>query len=351
MKVALINPAELEMSPYLRTYMEALEKARIDYDLIEWRRDIPSKEKKEHIISYNYSSSIRKRPIRKLMDYWRFACFAKSTIKSNKYNRIIVFEYQTALFLRRFLTKEYANNYILDVRDYSGRFKYIRSLVKPVDMNAYARVVSSPGYKEWTTPVKKEVVCHNTTIERLEIAEDIMASPFKNSTIILTNGVLRNYVMDKRVVDAFKGYNVHFWFAGKGKDSDYYQALSDNDENVEYTGYYKREDELSMAKKASFINIFLEETPCYNTAMSNRFYLSLIVGVPMIVNSQNVQSKYVTKYHLGIVADTPLDLPMRMEEFMSNFDINIYNKGRREVIAQIKDEILSFQHLLIDFVR
>lgn len=351
MKIALINAAELEMSPYIRTYMESLDLIGGDYDVIEWRRDLSFCEPGNHIIPFNYHSSISKKPVSKLVDYWRFSRFAKKTIRKNKYDRLIIFEYQTALFLRPFILKEYNGRYLLDIRDYSGRYKYIRRFIKGVDECAFARVVSSHGYKEWTFPVNREVVCHNTTLERMDNLNDIKDNPFHNQIIVLTNGVLRTYEMDKKVVDAFSGTNVFFRFSGKGKDSELYQQLANNNSRVEYTGYYKREDELSIARSASFINIFLEDTPCYNTAMSNRFYLSIMAGVPMIVNSQNIQANYVSKYNLGIVADSPSDIPSKMRDYISKFNIEEYNKGRKDVAYGIKMDLLEFQSLIREFAN
>ena len=351
MKIALINAAELEMSPYLRTYMEYYETLSVSVDIIEWRRDLaPNPKQHPHIVSFNYPASISKKPIQKLMDYWRFAQFAKSIIKQNKYDKLIIFEYQCALFLQGFIKRNYSNRYIIDIRDYSGRFSFFRPFVKSVDEHSYARVLSSPGYKEWAAPVKREAICHNTTFDRLEETKDIEQSPFNNPLVILTNGNLRTFEIDKSVVDAFNGTNVRFRFAGKGKESDLYEELSRQRDNVEYTGFYKRDDEITIAKSASFINIFLGDDVCYNTAMGNRFYLSLVSGVPMIVNAQNVQSKYASKYHLGVVAETAQEIPLKLEEYIKTFNINDYNKGRKQVVEQIMNDMKGFYNLLDEFL-
>lgn len=346
MKIALINPAELEMSPYLRTYMEYLDQLHVDYDLIEWRRDLSRTDKRDNIISFNYPSTISKKVIFKLFDYWKYARFVEKAVKKNKYDRLVIFEYQAVLFLKRFLLRNYKNRYIIDVRDFSNILKYIQGIITPVDLNAYARVISSPGYTEWTVPVKNEIVCHNTTIRRLDMAQTIVETPFKNPLVILTNGILRTFSMDSKVVEAFKGTGVVFRFSGKGKDSELYKALEQSQDNVEYTGYYEREDEISLAQSASFINIFLADCDNYNTAMSNRFYLSLIAGVPMIVNSQNVQSKFVNEYHLGVVASSPEEIPLRITDYIEQFNIDEYNQGRKKMIQKIRKDIEDFDSLL-----
>lgn len=349
MKIALIIAAELEMSPYLRTYMEAFGKIGIDYDIIEWRRDFSKRRGCDSIISFEYSAPIARKVYKKIFDYFRFARFTKSVIQKNKYDKLVVVGYQTTLFLRRFLLNNYSGHYILDIRDYSKIFKFIKCFVKKVDRKAYARVISSIGYKEWLTKTDKDVICHNVTIDRLNKAKDILSPPFKYPLTILTNGALRTYYIDKRIVDAFDGFNVFFRFSGKGKDSILYKQLADSSPNVEYTGYYNRDDEVKLATQSSFINVFLEDCTLYNTAMSNRFYLSLITGIPMIVNSQNVQSSYVSRYYLGVVADTPESIPRKMKEYIDGFDISRYNEGRREVISMIMKDMRLFQSLIMDF--
>jgi len=353
MHIALINAAEVEMSPYIRTYMEILDKCYVNYTVIEWRRDLPPLKDRSHIISFNYHSPIKKSRFLKIKDYWRFARFIKKVAHRNSFSKLIIFDYQTAFFLSRWLKKYYTKKYILDIRDYNSIMPYIKRSIQEIDNHLFARVISSPYYNEWLNPVANEVVCHNTTLQDLSFANYSSFFPIKDDKItILTLGNLRTYSIDVKIVNIFSSQNnIRFLFAGKGKESHLYENLAKSNSMVEYSGKYDKAEEMQIAKRATFINIFLEDNISYNTAFSNRFYLSVICGIPMIVNSQNAQSKFVKKYNLGIVASSIDELPDQLNHYISAFDCDRYNKGRKDMIDLIKRDISNFNQLIESFVK
>lgn len=80
-------------------------------------------------------------------------------------------------------------------------------------------------------------------------------------------------------------------FAGRG-DTDASlkeYALSHNMGNVDFTGFYKEENEAEIVKKCDFINIFFPNDIKHSTIMSNRFYLALIHKKPMIVTAGSIR--------------------------------------------------------------
>lgn len=344
--IGLINAAEIEMSPYVKTYMETLDSIHANYVVVEWRRDLQPIEASNNRCPFNYSTPIRSNKIAKFWGYWKFARFVESIIREKKISFLVVFDYQLAFFLKACLVRDFNQSYIIDVRDYNSVFPYIKGGMKDLDRHMYARVISSMGYKEWLHSVHNEILCHNVSETFLALFNNSVSNVNFSQRSILTIGSLRTYQQDAQIVKALTRYGYSFTFAGYGPESELYEKLSQSNNSVTYIGRYQKNEEIKIAQQFSFINIFLADNMCYNTAMSNRFYLSIISGIPMIVNSQNIQSKYVSKYYLGVVADSIDDIQLRITEFVQNFDFERYRQGRTAMLEIIKDDILIFKRLI-----
>ena len=134
----------------------------------------------------------------------------------------------------------------------------------------------------------------------------------------MTIGGIRDYEANVQVINAIKESDIYsLSFVGRGESS---EPLSNycrrNDvKNVSFVGFYKKEEEAGYIMRADFINIFYPRRLSHDTAVSNRFYNSLIYKRPMITTANTTQGDYATNYKIGIALEDCCDLVNQLNKF------------------------------------
>ena len=322
-KIALVVPNNLWVCPYVSNYSRILDKAEAEYEIISWNRA----NKEERGIQYNRQETTRSL-FGVLGSYFKFAGFVKKTLLAGEYDKVVVFSPQLAIFLGGFLKKHYRGRYIVDYRDLSIEQKPLFGyLFKSALRNSYANVISSPGFKNYLPAGIDYVVCHNFNEEIVNKALQDKAEPYTGKNIrVLTIGALRKD-MNIEVIDALGNVDgVELSFVGKGVSSDYLEGYVKEKgyDNISFTGYYRKEDEADIIMSNTFINIVYPLIPSHISALSNRFYNSLIYKRPMIVTKGTIQGDYAEKYSVGLVIETCDRLAEDVHKYLEGFDYEMY---------------------------
>ena len=200
MKIGLILPANVWYCPFVSIYTKMLDKENIDYDLISWNKE----GNETQGIQFNKQYKTKGR-LTKLIPYFEFASFIKKTVRRNRYDKLIVFTPQVAIFLCDFLEKYYKGRYIFDYRDLSIEQKFLFKLpFKKVLRNSFANVISSPGFKKCLPANFEYLLSHNFDIDAVRNAlVESNCEPVKTDDIkILTIGGIRDYSSNIEVVKA-----------------------------------------------------------------------------------------------------------------------------------------------------
>ena len=348
MRIAIIIASNLYMSPYVRYYTEILEKCGIPYDIISWNRLAVEE---VGVQAFNLKSSETKNLFGKMIDYIRYQRFVKSKLVEGNYDKVIVFTIQNTLILFPFLKARYRNNYVLDIRDYSVAMKFFRVRFSAEIQNAALVVISSAGFKRWLPKDNTYVIRHNTNVFRpLEMLADIEG---QTKCKILTIGSLRDFEVNRVLIEQLKNSPIfELEYVGSGTAEPLLENLvtSNGITNVKFLGRYLKEDEAKYLQGASFINILTNEDINSMTLMSNRFYLSVVYGIPMIVNNNSEQGKWVEKYNLGIVLDRNSDIKKQIIQYLQTFDCEKFDNGRKACLEVIQQDIAKFESKFKEFL-
>ena len=348
MKIGLLLPNNLYFCPYVKIYTKILEKNSISYDILYWDREDIAED-----AAYRFSrlSSPVATPLKKLFDWYLYARFLKKVLKKENYDKLIVFGPQLAIFLYDYLKKYYNQKFILDYRDLSieqqlkKRFEKVLKLSK---MNA----ISSPGFKSCLPVGYSYVLSHNFDIDLVKqsISEKILPSALAKidkKYAILTIGSIRDYIQNEAIIRAFaNNLDYQVQFVGKGITSEKLQKYTRNNgvKNVYFEGYYRKEQEEKYIQNSSLINIYMP--PRMDTALANRFYLSLMYCRPMITTANTVQGNYATQYRVG-VAITSEDIAKEVQQYIDNFDPVEYKNGRDKLLKEFCKDYEVFEQSLL----
>ncbi len=350
MTVGLVAPNNLWFCPYIDIYIKHLDAVGCKYEIIYWDRSL---EDKGNTLAYSCAPTGNK--INSFLYYFRFSQFAIRKIKERKYDRLIVFTPQLAIFLYRFLRKFYKKRFILDYRDLSIEqnpiFKQIFKNLLPI---SYRCVISSPGFKNYL-PSHEYVISHNFIKTLVDEAISVHREKYSDKPIkILTIGGIRDLESNTAVLKVCGNDSSYtLSFVGRGHAQKPLQAITQENgfTNVNFVESYKRDEEPAYYFSASFINIFYPKVPSHITAISNRFYNSLIFRRPMIVTKGGIQAEYVEKFHVGIAVDNAEEIPIKIKEWESSVNYEEYEKNCIQLLGQFAEEYEKFEELVIKFIK
>ena len=279
MRIGLILPTNIAYAPYLKIYTHVLDQMEhVEYDIIYADKKGLNEDAK---YPFRVKTDDNVGKISKLVYYYRFSRFILKALRKERYDKLIVFGPQIALFMPRYLHKHYKGRFIMDYRDLSIEQSFMGTYQKILDDSAYI-MISSPGFKEYLPQRDDYIVSHNFDITTLEQAvKDVKHEPYQLTktadgrfNVMNVGGIgIRHVEQDKEIIQALANDDRFIvTFSGRGFGvpilEDY--AAKHQIRNVAFTGYYDKKDEPEIVKKATFIMIYNSLDPNPRTAISKR---------------------------------------------------------------------------------
>ncbi len=352
--IGILIPNNLWFCPYVGIYTNILNKNGVPYEIVTWCRD--GKDEQGCIQCKdlnNYSNNISR-----LLSYYLYSCFVKRVVKRKKYEKLIVFTPQLAIFIAGFLKRHYRGKYIFDYRDLSieqrGIFK--KPFVTVLN-NSMANVISSPGFKTYLPEGFNYVLSHNFNIGKVRqvLNNDTILQPSLSfeSIEVLTIGGIRDYDSNVQVIDALsnkQGFTVRFVGQGPSAETLKQHAKRIGANNVHFEGYYSKEKEAGFIEDCTFMNIFYPRLHSHDTALSNRFYNSLIYKKPMITTADTTQGNYARDYSIGVAIENCDGLDHVLKDFLNGIDIQHYSQQCNDLLASFVLDYEKFEGVVKQFV-
>lgn len=350
MKIAIVFASNLWFAPYIQNYTKLFDEWSVNYELIYWDRF-----EEEQGNPNVFSCKISKGKYAKYPQYYQFAQFVRHRIESENFDKIIMSGPQTALLLRSFLTKKYKDKYILDYRDLSiEQIPILKWLYKKLLKCSFANVISSTGFKDYLPKGFDFLISHNFNIDLVKDALIATAKPYPTAPIrILTIGGIRDYSSNSEEIIALSNIeNIKLDFVGRGPSTESLENLANEigAKNVSFSGYYDKKDEADIVKNSSFINIYYPKIKTHISALSNRFYNSLMYCRPMIVTKGGIQGSYAEKYHVGIAVNSADEILPGIKEWIRETDFAEYERNCKILLVDLLKDYNHFKGVLHNFI-
>lgn len=354
MRIGLLLPLNISIAPYLKIYTTILDQLpNVEYDIIYCDKR-GKKEQAKHRFPLKTKDNVSK--LQKLAYYYLYSRYLLHVLKKEKYDKLIVFGPQIAIFIQPYLCKHYDGKFIMDYRDLSIDRIFKKRYKKIIDASA-CNVISSPGFKEYL-PEKDYILSHNFDIEIVEKAiANVRNEPYEltkkdGKYHVMTIGGIRHVEQNCEIIKALANNDkFQITFAGWGFGVPALQKFVDenNIKNVEFTGFYNKKDEPGIIAQATFLNIYYSLEPNPRTAISNRFYNSLIYRKPMITTIGTIQGKYANDYKVGLAIKDVSNLANDIERYFQNFNSEDYEKQRHLLLKSFTDDYYVFKEAVTNF--
>lgn len=353
-KVALVIPGSIWYAPYVRNYTRIFDEINVEYSIISWNREGDDKPEgfQYNILCENGHWSAG------FSAYKGYIKFVKKTIKENGFNRIVVFGPQMTCLLSTYLLANFRNRYIIDYRDLSIEQKFgFKQLFSFMLRFSCANVISSPGFKR-CLPKRNYYLSHNfdeRAVREALAKKDASTTFHANGEIdVLTIGAIRDYSSNIEVVKALinkNGFNLRFVGKGPGTVEYLQEYCEKNDaKNVSFVGFYEKPEEAGFVKSSTFMNIFYPRIITHDTALSNRFYNSLIYHRPMLVTKDTCQGDYAEKYKVGVAVKDCNCLTDNLTDFLKQ-DYSAYCKRCDDLLVAFLNDQDEFVEVVKNFVN
>lgn len=336
--IAIILYGSFELAPYARLYMQMLDEMGKEYHLIGRKQEAEITYSGDNVFVYEgdvpkrFSSLVGK--IRPSVDYRRFV---KKLIKKYKYDRLVILTTQTAVILADVLFGKYRHRYIFDYRDRS--YEYIapyRALVNGFIKNSVCTAVSSPWFVEGL--VKNDyLLVHNFRSECLERAKHECIKRKDGEKIVIGYvGALRSFDYHTTLIDIFANDDRYeFYTYGCGDDTETLAEYASEFSNIHICGAYNENEKYDIIEKFDMMIYNYPYNYVNDRAVANKYYDSLIMKKPMIVNPKTVLGKYIVKNGLGVGIDTAdAHCADSICKWYRSFDADVFVRRCDEHMAQ-----------------
>ena len=356
MKVCLVANSSLEVAPYVKKYCTLLDEMGVEYDVI-YKMHINDKSEKKlsnHFVHlYQDASGL----ISKFRRFISYALFVKKIIRSNQYERVVLFTGLNATMVYLVFggaLKKY--RYCVDIRDYD------KGMDTPVIQQMFCRavkhaelvIISSGKFKEWLPQAQKVCVMHNTpnTVEEQSVCNSFA----KDSISIAYFGGVGYLPQNIALVEALKNVsNMSLLYRGVYPESynirDY---CSDHHiTNVSFEGRYNDRDKAKLYEGVDIINaVYGNETKIVTTALPNKLYDCVYYKIPLMACSGTYLAEVVERYSLGFAVDPKSDEILDIiNRYVETFNREVFEAGCREYIAVVEREQKQTMDGIANFLR
>lgn len=346
MRLALICPSNRLYMPYVKNYEHILLEQKIDYDIINWDRfhmeEIDNNTYRDRKMGHQ----------RSFFDYAAYKRFIVERLKRQSYDKVIVFGLQLTFFLRDILLEGFKGNFIVDVRDYNKVLRFL-DMDKIIAFSNHV-VLSSPGYKIWLPESDKYAINHNTQITSITEMEPAQNITGKEKICLNTIGATRDLKINKKLLYKLRnndGFQLNYYGEGEINGQLEKYIKENHIYNVSVTGRYYAEEEALFYKNSDLVNVFrLNDSINNRTALPNRLYNAALYGKPLITLKGSYLAEQISFYQLGLTADTLDNIDQVINDYVKNFDLAAYQKGRTAFFSKVLEENAIFKNRLIEFL-
>lgn len=348
--IGIIGFNSLKIMQYLYKYTEILDSYDIEYEVIFWNRDNEDICLPNNYIHFDYKVNTYKSFIRKINSFFKYTIFLYKTIRSKKYDKLILLTSQTIVTLFPLvLSKTYKYKYIYDFRDITfERFPYYKFLVRKLIKNSSFTAISSPGFINVLGKSDKYVISHNCNNLRIKGNKENRG----NTINIVYWGMVRQVEFNKKICDLFSNdrrFKLIYHGEGYYKELQNY-CLSKNYTNISFTGTYNSNEIDKFAEETGILLNAYENDEQQKMALTVKLYDAVRYMLPMIVSKNSYMEEFVDKYNISysLNIDDGINLD-NLYNWINEIDRIEINNDYQSLYKVIDKDNEYFKNKLIDF--
>lgn len=314
MKILLMGFSKLKYMPYLKFYLDNIDRREHELHVLYWNRDVKpeSLNAYENVILHEFSryQQDNVRVSSKLPNFYRYRRFAKKLIRKEGFDFIIFLHSFPGVLLSDVLARRYADRYIFDYRDSTyEKYGFFKRIIHKLVNRSYATFVSSDGFRQLLPKEAEDKIytSHNFIKDSLSHREDKTKYGTTSEKLRISYwGFIRDERTNRLMMDRLAGdprFELHYY----GREDQLTERLKayareKQTENVYFHGEYVPEDRYRFICETDLIhNVFGDQNMMI--AMSNRFYDGAIFRIPQLCMKGSVMGNRAENAGIGFAYD------------------------------------------------
>lgn len=348
---------DLKYCPYLVKYTNILDKENQKYEVLFWNREANSNEYADNYLSYNLKSKLNKSPMRKILDFIRYARWLNKKIKERSYDKIIVLSTLSGIIIFNLLIDRYKNKYIFDIRDYSYEHnKIFYCFEKKLIFNSYFTCISSEAFKYFLPKNYKYEIVHNFNPKEISAKYSFVKKNYGETLNMVWIGTVRYFEHQRQIIDKLKGDpRFNLIYHGSGPDLEKFKKYckDNNISNVKFTGAYNNLEKFKLLQAADILNnsYKCDKENKIKYAISNKYYDGLNFKIPQLVETGTYKHKKVEAENVGVgLEPNDENFADKLYEYYFSIDPEQFNNICDQVLHTVQKEDEIYVKKIIEFV-
>ena len=351
MNLAVIGFSNLISMPYMRFYKSLFEKNQIHADYYWWNRDKAGSVYISEGNVYNINIKCKDNRFNKFFSMLKWRKTITALLKKKHYDKIIILTSLPAIFLYRFLIRNFSGRYIFDIRDYSYEHNRIyQQFMQNLCDKSYVTFVSSPGFRSMLLSDFEVKNIHNIDVKEA----DYSAPSFNKKEVILGYaGLIKYYESNVELIENCSDRNYKFYYYGIFEDKRWGELFEKDLNNVKFFGRFLSEQKNDIYKNIDIVNCYFAKNLSYGQRLllPNRLYDALYCNRPILVNEGCFLADYVKHYGIGLVINDGRDISKQIEKYIDSFDKNVFEKNVKICLANIEKEQITAERTILNFIK
>lgn len=361
MKVLLLGFGKIAYMPYMNFYLDTLKDENMQFELIYWDRDgkldaeIPKRISKTHKFEAHLEEQL---PFKRKLKYFaKYRKFALKILRQNTYDRIIVLHTTPGLTLLDYLVRKYKGRYLLDFRDVS--YEYIpiyRKLVGILSKKSAVTFVSSNAFRKFLPTEEKVFTIHNYLEDSLNHKMIRKDYPRERKVIRVSYwGLVRQVNINKKIINALGNdsrFELHYYgrMQQDGREMEKY-ANEKVYKNVFFHGAYMPKNRYDFACNTDIIHNIYDCGHTTGNAMGNKYYDSIIFGIPQICTKGSHMGNVIADKKVGVVISPDDDqIADKLWEYYQQIDWTEFEINCKKALEDVLKEQQITKNKLEEFV-
>lgn len=351
--VGIICFNNIRLCPYLNYYKKIFDDAQIKYDVYYFDRNKLQEVDKENYFKIKWFSS--QSNFSKVFNFYYFYLHMSKILKMKNYDLIVVLTTMPSIILSKILLCKYKKRYIVDVRDYTHENnRKFYNIEEKVFANSYLNIISSEGYKQFLPKLCTYLICHNFNYSLQDMPVIVDNKRKVTNKIII--GYIGNiaYLQQCKALISLVVNDSRFCFYFWGSDST--GCIEDvirntQNERIKYFGAYNPSEKGSIISSCNLMfNCYGNDSLLVKTAISNKFYDSLIYMVPLLTSPNTYMSDMCGGYSFDMDFDSCDDLNELYQWYIS-FDWKGFDVFSKKTIDKTILENERTKIKILDFFK
>ncbi|HPU40907.1 hypothetical protein ABCY62_12380 [Acetivibrio clariflavus] len=354
--IGIVFIGDLKYCPYLAKYTNILDREKQEYEVLFWNREANSSRYADNYLSFNLKSKLNKSPIRKILDFMRYARWLNRKIKERAYDKIIVLSTLSGIIIFNLLTRKYKNKYIYDIRDYSYEHnKIFYWLEKKLIFNSYFTCISSEAFREFLPKNYNYKTVHNFNPKEISREYSFVKKEYGETLNLVWIGTVRYFEHQRQIIDKLKeDPRFNLIYHGSGPDLEKFKKYceSNNIKGVTFTGEYNNLEKPMLLKNADILNNSYKSNKDEKIkyAVSNKYYDGLIYKIPQLVETGTYKHKRVEAAKIGIGLDpNDKNFADKLYEYYFSIDEKQFNDSCNNNLNDILKEDEIYVQKILEF--